>query len=824
MNAPLTRLSRGIFLTGAALLVPLFAQAQQMGARNWGDGQANPAASFLSGAAPEARWEAAPLSAAKRHAPAEERSGLIRVSRVEDLDDQSVTVNWQRLMDGSAVARFTVRSEGAVGLRVRLDLTSRFAAGEMRVAGASGEVELLRMTGLEQELWTPYTDGSVQTIELRLMRAPVFMLPTRVGIGSLMHFDRSPFEVLEDTQAKESSGSCNVDVKCSSTTPGVNTALAERKKSVAHLQFRSGSSGFVCTGTLINSERFPRPYLLTANHCISTAAEAASLTTFWFYENTACGLKDTGTAGRVQVSGGAAMLQTNYNVDSTLLELNNMPPNGVVYSGWDAGDIAVNTPIVSISHPRGDPMKYSEGYLSSQRLRINGYPIDFYGVTFTRGVIEGGSSGSALFTLSNQGLQLRGILLGSTVRNGSMSCSNTSEIALYGRFEAFYNTISPIIQNSAPFNPDTDPGMPGPSVRTLPIGGSVTGSIDYGGDLDVFRINVTQAGFLTVYSTGGNDLVGTLLNSEGTGLVAEDDVETRNNEFGFTYRITTPGTYYVSVGHWVPSSVSGSYQLFSSFSTVSENYSDIWWNADENGWGLAINHQDNVIAGSIYTFDNDREPMYLIINGAVKQTDGSYYGPLLRYRGPAFNAQPWSPAGVSYNQVGWARMNFPTKDTGQLFYSVGSTTVTKNVTRLTYGARPACTFNAFDRSYARNYQDIWWTPSESGWGMSVIHQDDILAVALYVYDANGRDTWYLMGPGYRTANGTGFAYTGALKKLNGPAFNATPFTGVTDTIVGNMTVVFQDGNRGTLTYNVGDQTVTKTIERLTWAIPRTQCE
>jgi hypothetical protein len=38
---------------------------------------------------------------------------------------------------------------------------------------------------------------------------------------------------------------------------------------------------------------------------------------------------------------------------------------------------------------------------------------------------------------------------------------------------------------------------------------------------------------------------------------------------------------------------------------------------------------------------------------------------------------------------------------------------------------------------------LWYTASESGWGMSVTHQFGVMFVAIYTYDASGARTWYV---------------------------------------------------------------------------------
>lgn len=758
---------------------------------------------------------------AKRAGPAPEvRAGTLWLGHATDLENTFARVVWARTAEGRAVARLRLHSAGAAGLRAQLQLDAGLALSEVRVVGADATVESVRLTAPAAEVWTPYTEGDAQLVEL-ILAPGALPLSDRIAIKTLSHFEVSPVRAIERV-AKDVSGSCNPDVACSSTVTGLDAALAERKKSVTRLTFRSGSSNLLCTGTLINSDKFPRAFVLTANHCIATAAEAASLTTFWFHENSACGVPNS-VQGSVQVAGGANVLLTNYMVDSTLLELNGTPPAGSVYSGWDAALIAQNAPVVSVSHPRGDPMKYAEGTRGSNIRTTGNTAYDNYGVNFTRGVIEGGSSGSGLFTLSpTSGLQLRAILSGTTLRSGSgMSCTNTGESAIYGRFEIFFPNIRGIIQNVT-LPGDADPNMPGATARIIPLGGSVTARIDYSGDLDVFRIDVTQAGQLTVRSTGGNDLVGALLNASGEGILAEDDAETANTEFGFTYRITTPGTYYVSVGHWEPGAISGDYQVRASFSTATTNFSDIWWNQTESGWGLALNHQDNIIAGALYTFAADGQPMYLILNGATPQPDGSYLGNLNRSTGPAFNALPWLTSQVVNTVVGTMRLRFLGSQNLDISYTVNGTPVTKSLTRLRYGTPPVCNFSGFDRSRAFNFQDIWWNPNESGWGLNIIHQDDVISVGLYTYDASGRDAWYLMAPGTRQT-GTS-TYAGPLKRVTGPVFNAIPWTATQETTVGNLSINFTNGNQGTLTYTINGQQVVKTIQRLVFASPATECE
>jgi lysyl endopeptidase len=523
-----------------------------------------------------------------------------------------------------------------------------------------------------------------------------------------------------------------------------------------------------------------------------------------------------------------------------LLQLNMMPPQGTTYSGWNAGLLANGASIVSVSHPAGDIMKYSLGSLSvsgssTGQLRLFGYPQDMYGITFTRGIIEGGSSGSGLFTLAADGsLQLRGVLSGTTLRAGAgLSCTNLNENATYGRFEIFYPQIEPYL-SARGYPADDLPNQPVDTAPALTLDGPpVSASIGRAGDLDVFRIDVPAAGTLTVGSRGGNDLIAALLDANGapvspTGDSSSDDAEQGNNEFGITVRVA-PGRYYLSVGHFVPASTTpGGYQVFAKFTTATENYTNMWWIESESGWGFNVNHQDNTIFGTLYTYDTNNRATWLALSNGALQPDGSYSGDLYRVRGPAFNALPF--AGVTPARVGNMRVSFSgtagSAQTATITYDISGVSITKTMKRLEFATPfPVCKFSGFDRSAASNYTDIWWNPNESGWGLTLAHQGNVLFGTLYTYDRTGQDIWLSMSRGERRLKANSVIFEGALYRATGNAFNRPPYTLISATQVGTMKVEFpfNNSNAAKLTYDFDGSTVVKDIQRTVFGNARTVC-
>ena len=100
---------------------------------------------------------------------------------------------------------------------------------------------------------------------------------------------------------------------------------------------------------------------------------------------------------------------------------------------------------------------------------------------------------------------------------------------------------------------------------SLSVGGSQSGQIETGNDVDYFRVQVSGSGELTVYTTGSLDTVGRLENSSGSSLSNDDD-SGNNSNFRIAQTVST-GTYYVKVESY--ESNTGSYTLHASFSATS---------------------------------------------------------------------------------------------------------------------------------------------------------------------------------------------------------------------------------------------------------------
>ena len=248
------------------------------------------------------------------------------------------------------------------------------------------------------------------------------------------------------------------------------------------------------------------------------------------------------------------------------------------------------------------------------------------------------------------------------------------------------------------------------------------------------------------------------------------------------------------------------------------NYTALWWAGDaESGWGINFNHQSDIIFASLFTYAADHSGMWLVAT-MNKQADGSYTGDLYQTTGPAFNASPWTP--ITPTRVGTMTVSFTGNNQGTLVYTVNGIGVTKSIQREVLSTQPVCVFTGVSRTAATNYQDLWWNPAESGWGINFTHQGTTIFATLFTYASANRGMW-LVATMSRQSDGS---FSGDLLRTTGPSFDTVPWTSITFATAGTMRVAFSDGAMGTLTYSVDGTSVTKAIQRQVFGATQSVCQ
>ena len=357
-------------------------------------------------------------------------------------------LHWQATGQGTQRAALRFRSEGAFGVRLGVQVqalppgsTLRFYGSDASDAFTVPGAEVLATVAAggssnDNTYWSPDFGGSETTLELEL---PAGADPAQLALAVplLSHFFVAPAQAAQERFTKAlDAGGCYIDAACRPDLDAVT-------RSVARLIYVDRGNSFQCSGTLLNDARSSTtPYLLGAQHCISTQAAASTLTTEWFYRASACNSGTPSPAAR-RVYGGATLLYASAATDTAFLRLNAAAPAGSVFAGSYLGAVGVGTNVLGLHQPQSGVQKVSEGRVQqffncSNELcqSASEQASRFLGVVWSAGKTEQGSSGSPLLvTLGGSTRYVAGQLLG-----GSSSCQEPRGTDFYGRFDVAFNT------------------------------------------------------------------------------------------------------------------------------------------------------------------------------------------------------------------------------------------------------------------------------------------------------------------------------------------------------------------------------------------------
>jgi hypothetical protein len=116
---------------------------------------------------------------------------------------------------------------------------------------------------------------------------------------------------------------------------------------------------------------------------------------------------------------------------------------------------------------------------------------------------------------------------------------------------------------------------------------------------------------------------------------------------------------------------------------------------------------------------------------------------------------------------------------------------------------------AAGRAGAVDYTDIWYNPSENGWGVNVVQSDAFIFLTFFIYGADGKPTWYT---GQVTLDASG-NFNGTLYATTG-TYYILPWAGVSVAPAGPVSFQPLGPYTAKLIYTVtGVGAVTKFIQR-----------
>lgn len=162
---------------------------------------------------------------------------------------------------------------------------------------------------------------------------------------------------------------------------------------------------------------------------------------------------------------------------------------------------------------------------------------------------------------------------------------------------------------------------------------------------------------------------------------------TGNNAVEFNYTINNQTQTRNMVKFDVAPNNPLSCVLTNSPRSTASNYTDLWWNPAQQGWGLNILHQGSTIFFAWYTYGFDLRPMWVTGLGQ-RQANGSFTGELTR----PLTGTPWpqingAPAtAIPVPTVGNFTLSFSNGETGTFSYTLDGNTQTRSIRRFEFGS------------------------------------------------------------------------------------------------------------------------------------------
>jgi hypothetical protein len=267
----------------------------------------------------------------------------------------------------------------------------------------------------------------------------------------------------------------------------------------------------------------------------------------------------------------------------------------------------------------------------------------------------------------------------------------------------------------------------------------------------------------------------------------------------------------------------------------STSYEGLWWNSpanSESGWGINLTHQGNILFATWFTYDRQGAGMWLVMPQLDLQP--GYYDPyyMTSTDSTEYAGTCTAPRGRRSTAPTFPRQA-PSRRRSQVRRRSLSSTPTpppslhrgrRHAEQVHHspGLRADARLHARRERRGASYQGLWWRSSESGWGVNLTHQGDIIFATWFTYDSARRGMWVVMPDGRRTGAN---AFTGALYRTTGPAFDSATWNAasVQATEVGTATFTFSDTGNGTFAYTVNGVSGSKPITRQVFSSPVTTC-
>jgi hypothetical protein len=115
------------------------------------------------------------------------------------------------------------------------------------------------------------------------------------------------------------------------------------------------------------------------------------------------------------------------------------------------------------------------------------------------------------------------------------------------------------------------------------------------------------------------------------------------------------------------------------------DYSDLWWNASESGWGLnVIQHASRNIFAVWFTYREDGRPTWFTLPGGTWTSSSTFTGSIYSTAGPPASAASFDSRQVKVTPVGTGTLTFSDANNGTWAYTINGVSGSKAIARQPY--------------------------------------------------------------------------------------------------------------------------------------------
>ena len=114
------------------------------------------------------------------------------------------------------------------------------------------------------------------------------------------------------------------------------------------------------------------------------------------------------------------------------------------------------------------------------------------------------------------------------------------------------------------------------------------------------------------------------------------------------------------------------------------NFSDLWWNPQESGWGIGITHHaSGRVFVTWYTYAQNEAPLWFTLQPGEWTSINTYTGPIYRTSGPYYG-NPFNASQITITRVGTGTLTFDSPSSALFAYTLEGVSSSRRIERMIF--------------------------------------------------------------------------------------------------------------------------------------------